>query len=80
MISLHATPFKRFKTFKTFKTLLEDSISDGWNCLNDLNGLNPYLGRGAFSQIDFDHLRIFRDARRRTLGNLLPCAQDYDAL
>ena len=54
--------------------------SDGLNDLNDLNGFNPYLGRGAFSQINLDHLRIFRDAGRRALGNLLPGAENYDAL
>jgi hypothetical protein len=38
------------------------------------------LTRRAFSQIDFDHLRIFRYTCRRTLGNLLPGAENYDAL
>ena len=54
--------------------------SDGLNDFNDLNGLNPYLACGVFSQIDFDHLRIFRDAGRRALGYFLPGAENYDAL
>ena len=48
--------------------------------LEPLELLELFLNRGAFSQIDFDHLRIFRDAGRRTLGNLLPGAENYDAL
>ena len=45
-----------------------------------LEHLASGLTRGAFSQIDFDHLRIFRDTCRRTFGNLLPGAENYDAL
>jgi len=48
--------------------------------LEPLEPLEPFLKRGAFSQIDFDHLRIFRYTCRRTLGNLLPGAENYDAL
>jgi hypothetical protein len=48
--------------------------------LEPLEPLELFLNRGTFSQIDFDHLRIFRDAGRRTLSNLLPGAENYDAL
>ena len=74
------------QTFQMFQTLprhVAFKHLTGSNDLNDWNlwnRWNSFLKRGAFSQIDFDHLRIFRDTGRRTLGNLLPGAENYDAL
>jgi hypothetical protein len=78
--------FQAFQTFQMFQTLPRHVTFEHLNWverlerLEPLEPLEPFLKRGAFSQIDFDHLRIFRYTCRRTLGNLLPGAENYDAL
>ena len=38
------------------------------------------LARRAFSQIDFDHVRILHDSRRRTFGNFFSGTQYNDTV